>query len=252
MIAKILFQANLCCLLQLGIGTKIHLKMLLIEFLPLSDHHSHFWAANFDFTTFSCCPFCMGCPFFTVWLFFVWIFFYTKIDLTILPRLGLASYLFCILLHSQFGWIFFYTKIDPTILPRLGLASYLCCLLLHLLLTTKRHPSDVEPSYIPIFRLIQSAVYCVGMSKDCTCFTQMIDYNSKDLVRILLKIDTDYLWMPYRMYQISAWLENKFASYIDFFKCACKKWGKNSKVCSLISRKNFTQFSSNLVCSLPW
>ena len=39
--------------------------------------------------------------------------------------------------------------------PRLGLASYLCCLLLHSFLTTKRHPSDVEPSYIPIFRLIQ-------------------------------------------------------------------------------------------------
>ena len=84
-------------------------------------------------------------------------------------------------------------------LPRLGLGSYLCCLLLQLFLTTKRHPSDVEPSYIPIFRLIQSVAYPVGVSKDCSCFTQMIDYNSKDLVRILTKIDTDnHLWTPYK------------------------------------------------------
>ena len=84
-------------------------------------------------------------------------------------------------------------------LPRLGLASYLCCLLLCSFLTTKRHPSDVEPSYIPIFRLIQSAVYPVGVSKDFSCFTQMIDYTSKDLVWILTKIDTDNcLWTPYK------------------------------------------------------
>ena len=87
--------------------------------------------------------------------------------------------------------IFFYVKIDHTILPRLSLASYLSCLLLHSFLTTKRHPSDVEPSYIPIFRLTQSAVYSIGMSKDRFCFVQMIDYNSKDLERILAKIDAD-------------------------------------------------------------
>jgi len=55
-------------------------------------------------------------------------------------------------------------------LLRLGLASYLCCDLLHTFITTKMHPSDVEPSYILIFRLIQSAVYPVGVSKDCSCF----------------------------------------------------------------------------------
>ena len=87
--------------------------------------------------------------------------------------------------------IFFYTKIDCAFLPRLCLASYLSCLSLHLFLTIKRHPSDVEPSYIPIFKLIQSAVYSVGMSKDHFCFAQMIDYNSKDLERILTKIDVD-------------------------------------------------------------
>ena len=26
-------------------------KMLLLKILPLSDHHSHFWDATFDFTT---------------------------------------------------------------------------------------------------------------------------------------------------------------------------------------------------------
>ena len=40
--------------------------------------------------------------------------------------------------------------------------------------TNKRHPSDVEHSYIPIFRFIQSAVYPVGVSKDCACFMQII------------------------------------------------------------------------------
>ena len=38
--------------------------------------------------------------------------------------------------------------------PRLGLTSYLCCILLYSFLTTKRHPSDAESSYKPIFRLI--------------------------------------------------------------------------------------------------
>jgi len=42
----------------------IHKFTWLLKILPLSDHHSHFWAATFDFTTFSCCFF------FTVWLFF--------------------------------------------------------------------------------------------------------------------------------------------------------------------------------------
>ena len=51
-------QANLCCLLQLGIRTKIYLNCVL-KILPLSDHHSHFWAATFDSQLF-----CMGCTFF--------------------------------------------------------------------------------------------------------------------------------------------------------------------------------------------
>jgi len=27
-------------------------ELLLLKILPLSDHHSHFWAVTFDFTTF--------------------------------------------------------------------------------------------------------------------------------------------------------------------------------------------------------
>ena len=69
--------------------------------------------------------------------------------------------------------IFFYAKIDRAIFTEVGLASYLCCLLLHLFQTTKRHPSDVEPSYIPIFRSIQSAIYPVGRSTDRSLFTRM-------------------------------------------------------------------------------
>ena len=42
----------------------------------------------------------------------------------------------------QFVWYwpkFYLRKIDCTILPRSGYASYLCCLLLYQFLTTKRH-----------------------------------------------------------------------------------------------------------------
>jgi len=93
----------------------------------------------------------------------------------------------------------YYTKLIAQFLPRLGLASYFCCLLLCSFLTTKMHPSDVEPSYIPTFRLIQSAVYPVGVSKDCSNFVQMIDYNFKELVQILTKINTNIcLLMPYK------------------------------------------------------
>ena len=32
-------------------------ELLLLKILPLSDHHSHFWATTFDFTTFFMLPF---------------------------------------------------------------------------------------------------------------------------------------------------------------------------------------------------
>ena len=76
----------------------------------------------------------------------------------------------------------FFHKIERAIFTKVGFSLIF---LLHLFLTTKRYPSDVEPSYRPI----QSAVYFVGVSKDCSCFKQMIDYNSKNLVWIFTKID---------------------------------------------------------------
>ena len=40
-------------------------KLLLLKILPLSDHHSHFWAATFNFTTFFMLPFfAWAAPFF--------------------------------------------------------------------------------------------------------------------------------------------------------------------------------------------
>ena len=45
-------------------------EFLLLKLLPLSYHHSHFWAATLDFTTFLCCLFfAWAAPFFTAWLF---------------------------------------------------------------------------------------------------------------------------------------------------------------------------------------
>jgi len=60
--AKILIttiQVNLCCQF-----TNLP-ELLLLKFLPLSDRHSHFWAATFDFITFfHAAFFCMGRTFF--------------------------------------------------------------------------------------------------------------------------------------------------------------------------------------------
>ena len=69
-------------------------------------------------------------------------------------------------------------KIDRAIFTKVG--SSLISLLI-LFLNTKRHPSDVEPSYIPIFRSIQSAVYPAGRSTNQSLFTRIIIYNYKDL-----------------------------------------------------------------------
>ena len=49
-----IIQANLCCWFTNSP------ELLLLKILPLSDHHSHFWAAIFDFTTVSCCFFLHG------------------------------------------------------------------------------------------------------------------------------------------------------------------------------------------------
>ena len=112
-------------------------------------------------------------------------------------------------------------------LPRLDLASYLCCLLLYSFLTTKWHPSDVEPCYIPTFRLIQSAVYPVNVSKDCSCFAQMIDYNFKELVRIL---DTNTrLLMPYKCTKFQPDWSTHLRITADFVICAKRRRRRRSK-----------------------
>jgi len=48
------------CRFPAGGGNTNSPELLLLKILPLSDHHSHCWAATFDFTTFSCCLFLHG------------------------------------------------------------------------------------------------------------------------------------------------------------------------------------------------
>ena len=137
------------------------------------------------------------------------------------PQLFFTGWLF--LCRFSFTW-----KSIAQFLPKLDLASYFCCLSLHSFLTTERHPSDVELSYIPIFRLTQSAVYPVGVFNDCTCFMQMINYNSKDLVWILTKIDTDnFLWMPYKCVLNFSWIGVQVCVLQRFFQ-VCKKTKKKT------------------------
>ena len=40
------------CRFPVGGGNTNFPEMLLLKFLPLSDHHCHFWTTTFDFTTF--------------------------------------------------------------------------------------------------------------------------------------------------------------------------------------------------------
>ena len=88
------------------------------------------------------------------------------------------------------SWLFYYaTQIAQLLLS--SLISLLC--LTSFIFNHQKAPSDVKPSYILIFRLIQSAVYLVDVSKDFSCFMQIIDYNSKDLVWIHTKIVMDNL-----------------------------------------------------------
>ena len=48
------------CRFPVGGGNTNFPEMLLLKFLPLSDHHSHFWVTTFDFTTFFMQPFLQG------------------------------------------------------------------------------------------------------------------------------------------------------------------------------------------------
>ena len=46
-------------------------ELLLLKFLPLPYHHSHFLAATLDFTSFFTLAFLKAAPFFTAWLFLI-------------------------------------------------------------------------------------------------------------------------------------------------------------------------------------
>ena len=137
--------------------------------------------------------------------------------------------------------IFFYTtKVEFSLISKFSLTPFV--------LTTKRHPSDVEPSYIPIFWLIQSAVYSVGMSKDCFCFAQMIDYNFNGFSSKLMLIIA--FWHLTTVPNFS-WIGVQVCELQRFFKCA-KRRKKTSKLLTYISETLCVRFSSNLVCSLLW
>ena len=113
-------------------------------------------------------------------------------------------------------------------LPGLDLASYLYCLLLKSFLTTKRHPSDIEPSYIPIFRSIQSAVYPVGRSTDQSLFMRIIVYNYKDLGWIFTKFGTYIcLWLPCTFAKFQ--LDQNMHSWVGVVLFLCKKKKKNEE-----------------------
>ena len=145
--------------------------------------------------------------------------------------------------------VFQWRKNQSQFLPRLDLTSYVCCLLLNSFLTTKRHPSDVEPSYIPIFRSIQSAVYPVDRSTDQSLFMRIIVYNYKDLGRIFTKFGT--FWLPCACAKFQ--LDRSMHSWVRVL-CVCAKKKKKYeeqklKLWSLVSQKQLARFTSNLECS---
>ena len=77
----------------------------------------------------------------------------------------------------------------------LSLISF--CLLFNKFLTTKRHYSNVQSSYIPIFNLFLKEVYPVGLTKVLRCFLCKITHNSLNVDRIHSKFNTViYLQIP--------------------------------------------------------
>ena len=46
-------------------------ELLLLKFLPLTYHHSHFLASTLDFTSFFTIAFLRAAHFFTAWLFWI-------------------------------------------------------------------------------------------------------------------------------------------------------------------------------------
>ena len=75
----------------------------------------------------------------------------------------------------------YYAKINRKIFTEVWSSLISLFSLTPFIFNTKRHSSDVKPSYILIFRLIQSVVCSVGRSTDQSLFMRIIIYNYKDL-----------------------------------------------------------------------
>ena len=102
--------------MPLGLGTKFT-KLSLLQFLPLTYHHSHFLATTLDFTSFFTIAFLRVALFF----FFLLFFFFTV-------------WLFWIRFHF---FLYLYTP-KPGLLPALGLLSY------HFFFTTARKKNKMK------------------------------------------------------------------------------------------------------------
>ena len=82
--------------------------------------------------------------------------------------------------------IFYHVKVNRAFLP--SLISLLS--LVPFVLTTRGTPLilNLATQLHTNFQVDWSVVYLVGVSKDCSCFTQVINYNAKGLKWILTKI----------------------------------------------------------------
>jgi len=135
------------------------------------------------------------------------------------------------------SWFSFTRKSIAQFLPRLSLASYLSWLSLHSFLTTKRHLFDVEPSYIPIFRLIITLRILNGFSPKLMLIIAFWRSTSVP----------NFSWIKVQVCELQ-----RFFQVCEKTKKEKKNQEKNLKVCSLIPRKRLARFFSNLVCSLLW
>ena len=125
-------------------SSKLHLKLLILNFFAINTAIS--WLPPLIPHIFSHWPFKQGRTFFTACL-------------------QISQFSLTLLLEYFRSMYYFFTKV-VSLLSLLSLTPFIS--------NHQRGPSDVEPSYIPIFRLIQSAV---GASKDFSYFMQIIDYT---------------------------------------------------------------------------
>ena len=132
-------------------------------------------------------------------------------------------------------------------LPRLDKASYLCSLLI---LTTKMHPFNVQPSYIPIFSLFQATVYPVGVYKVQSLYMQINICNS--LFSPILVPTFAYIHST----SVPNFIQIRVCVEADFVICARirrmkrKNEEKTLKIFKLVPQRWLAQFTSNLECSL--